>query len=62
MDGRAVDALACRADEGRGDAAKHLGEWLPHDEPRVPEWSNPPRLSRGTPTRTHRVAWGNRGN
>jgi hypothetical protein len=36
-----VDALACRADEGRGDAAKRLGEWLPHDEPRVPEWSNP---------------------
>jgi len=41
MDGRVVDALACRADEGRGDAAKCLGERLPRDEPRVPEWSNP---------------------
>jgi len=49
MDGRVVDALACRADEGRGDAAKCLGERLPRDEPRVPEWSNPPRSSRGTP-------------
>ena len=26
MDGRAVDAWACRADEGRGLAAKRLGE------------------------------------
>ena len=26
VDGRAVDAWACRADEGRGLAAKRLGE------------------------------------
>ena len=41
VDGRAVDALACVADEGRGDAAKCPGERLPRDEPGVPEWSNP---------------------
>ena len=41
MDGRAVDALACVADEGRGDAAKCPGERLPRFEPGVPEWSNP---------------------
>ena len=41
MDGRAVDALACEADEGRGDAARCPGERLPRDEPGVPEWSNP---------------------
>ena len=41
MDGRVVDALACEADEGRGDAARCLGERLPRDDPRVPEWSNP---------------------
>ena len=41
VDGRAVDALACEADEGRGDAARCPGERLPRDEPGVPEWSNP---------------------
>jgi hypothetical protein len=41
VDGRVVDALACRADEGRGDAAKCLGERLPRNDPRMPEWSNP---------------------
>ncbi len=37
----AVDASACRADEGRGPAAKRLGERRPREEPRMPEWSNP---------------------
>ena len=41
MDGRAVDALACGADEGRGDAARCPGERLPRGDPGVPEWSNP---------------------
>ncbi len=41
MDGHAVDALACRADEGRGHAAIHLGERLARDDPRIPEWGNP---------------------
>ena len=41
VDGHAVDALACRADEGRGHAAIHLGERLARDDPRVPEWGNP---------------------
>jgi len=48
MDGRAVDALACGADEGRGDAARRPGERLPRDEPGVPEWSNPPGARPGT--------------
>ncbi len=62
MDGRAGDAWACRADEGRGPAAKHLGERRSRDEPRVPEWSNPPWSSQGAPPRTHRGVGGNRGN
>ena len=41
MDGRAVDALAAGPTKGAGDAAKHLGERLARDDPRVPEWSNP---------------------
>ena len=41
VDGHAVDALACRADEGRGHAAIHLGERLARDDPRIPEWGNP---------------------
>ncbi len=41
MDGRVVDALACEADEGRGDAARCPGERLPRGDPGVPEWSNP---------------------
>ncbi len=47
VDGRAVDALACMADEGRGDAAKRPGERLPRGDPGVPEWSNPVAVMRG---------------
>ena len=48
-DGRAVDAWAGRADEGRGLAAKRLGERRPREEPRVPEWSNPPGVGPWAP-------------
>lgn len=36
-----VDALAQTADEGRGHAAKCLGEVLATSDPRESEWSNP---------------------
>ena len=36
-----VDALALPADEGRGHAAKCLGEVLATSDPRESEWGNP---------------------
>ena len=36
-----VDALALSADEGRGHAAKCLGEVLATSDPRESEWGNP---------------------
>lgn len=36
-----VDALAPTADEGRGHAAKCLGEVLATSDPRESEWGNP---------------------
>lgn len=36
-----VDALALTADEGRGHAAKCLGEMLAICDPRESEWGNP---------------------
>jgi len=47
MEGHAVDASAGQADDGRGRAAKGLGERPPRSEPRMPEWSNPPAVMRG---------------
>jgi hypothetical protein len=37
-----VDALAPRADEGRGVAAISLGELLASVDPGISEWGNPP--------------------
>jgi len=39
--GRTVDALAPAAEEGRGHAAKCLGEGLAPGDPEVSEWGNP---------------------
>ena len=50
MEGHAVDASAGQADDGRGRAAKGLGERPPRSEPRMPEWSNPPAVMRGGAT------------
>ena len=36
-----VDALALTAEEGRGHAAKCLGEMLAICDPRESEWGNP---------------------
>jgi hypothetical protein len=47
-DGRAVDALAPAADEGRGHAAKRPGEALAAGDPGVSEWGNPPGAWPGT--------------
>jgi len=44
-----VDASAGQADDGRGRAAKGLGERQPRREPRMPEWSNPAAVMRGDP-------------
>jgi len=43
-----VDALALRADEGRGHAAKRPGEALAACDPGVSEWGNPPGIKPGT--------------
>ena len=40
-EGRRVDALAMAAEEGRGHAAKCLGEALAACDPRESEWGNP---------------------
>jgi hypothetical protein len=48
-EGHAVDASAGQADDGRGRAAKGLGERQPRREPRMPEWSNPAAVMRGDP-------------
>ena len=40
-EGHMVDALALSADEGRGHAAKSLGEVLATSDPRESEWGNP---------------------
>jgi len=37
-----VDALAPRAEEGRGVAAISLGELLASVDPGISEWGNPP--------------------
>jgi hypothetical protein len=37
-----VDALALRADEGRGRAAKSVGEPRAGIDPTISEWGNPP--------------------
>jgi hypothetical protein len=39
-----VDALALRADEGRGRAAKSVGEPRAGIDPTISEWGNPPPL------------------
>ena len=39
--GRTVDALAPAAEEGRGHAAKCLGEGLAPGDPEISEWGNP---------------------
>ncbi len=44
-----MDASAGQADDGRGWAAKGLGERPPRREPRMPEWSNPAAVMRGDP-------------
>jgi len=36
-----VDAWASRAEEGRGHAAKSVGEVLATDDPTESEWGNP---------------------
>ena len=38
---RTVDALALSAEEGRGNAAKSLGESLAGSDPKISEWGNP---------------------
>ena len=38
---RMVDALALSAEEGRGNAAKSLGESLAGSDPKISEWGNP---------------------
>jgi hypothetical protein len=43
-----VDALAPRADEGRGYAAISHGELLPSFDPWMSEWGNPPSRRGGT--------------
>jgi hypothetical protein len=40
-DERMVDASARRADEGRGNAAKSVGEPLTGNDPAISEWGNP---------------------
>ena len=49
-DGRTVDALAPAAEEGRGHAAKRLGEALAAGDPTVSEWGNPPGVIPGHPS------------
>jgi hypothetical protein len=44
-----VDALASGADEGRGQAAKGLGEPRAGNDPRMSEWGNPTRVIPGDP-------------
>jgi hypothetical protein len=44
-----VDALASGAEEGRGQAAKRLGESRAGSEPRISEWGNPSRVMPGHP-------------
>ena len=43
-DGQTVDALASRAEEGRDQATKRLGEPRVGTDPRVSEWGNPVRV------------------
>lgn len=38
---RMVDASASCAEEGRGNAAKSLGESLAGSDPKISEWGNP---------------------
>jgi hypothetical protein len=45
-----VDASARGADEGRGQAAKRLGEPRAGSDPRVSEWGNPSRVMPGHPS------------
>ena len=40
-EGRMVDALASRADEGRGSLRYALGSWQPSVDPGMSEWGNP---------------------
>ena len=53
-----VDALALSADEGRGHAAKCLGEVLATSDPRESEWGNPTWRQ----VTDHECGGGNRGN
>jgi hypothetical protein len=46
-EGHTVDALASGAEEGRGQAAKGLGEPRAGDDPRISEWGNPIRVIPG---------------
>ena len=39
-----VDALASRADEGRGSLRYAPGSWQPSVDPGVSEWGNPARV------------------
>jgi hypothetical protein len=48
--GHMVDASARGADEGRGQAAKRLGEPRAGSDPRVSEWGNPSRVMPGHPS------------
>lgn len=49
---RMVDASASCAEEGRGNAAKSLGESRAGNDPKISEWGNPterlPRKAEGT--------------
>jgi hypothetical protein len=38
---QAVDALASRAEEGRGKLRKASGSEQPHRDPTISEWGNP---------------------
>jgi hypothetical protein len=40
-----MDALALRADEGRGTAPISVGESLAGPDPTISEWGNPPALA-----------------
>ena len=42
--GRMVDALASRADEGRGRLRYASGSCQPSVDPRISEWGNPARV------------------
>jgi hypothetical protein len=44
VEGRMVDALASRADEGRGRLRYASGSCQPSVDPRMSEWGNPARV------------------